>query len=97
MPNIVKLLCNNPAPPRRKPTAAELRIQAEVRQAAMKADGALRFGEHVMEGLVELDEHRRALAGDDPTLNILLAEIEAETVGQVKKIQRNLYGEWELP
>lgn len=97
MANGLMRLLGSPAEPRQKPTPAELLIRSDVREAAMKADGAIRFGEHVMDGLVELDEHRRALARDDATLNVLLAEVEAETVGQVKKIQRNLYGQWELP
>ncbi|MDQ1438347.1 MAG: hypothetical protein QOK43_1976 [Acidimicrobiaceae bacterium] len=95
--NLTRFFSGEPDPARRKLTAAELRIRNQVRSAAIQADGALRFGEHVMDGLVELDVHRRMLARDDPTLNVLLAEVEAETVGQVKKIQRNLYSQWELP
>ena len=95
--NIVKALLGGDEPKKPKPTSTEVQIRQDVREAAMKADGAIRIGEHIMDGLVELDAHRRELAGADQTLNVLLAEVEAETVGQVKKIQRNLYGQWELP
>lgn len=94
--SLVRLLRGDPdpKPPSQSPEAQE--IHREVQLAALRADGAIRMAEHVMDGLVDLDLHRRELAQGDPTLNILLAEIESEAAGQVKKQQRNLYGKWDL-
>lgn len=70
-------------------------ITDETRLTALQADAALALGGHIMEGVVNLDMHRRHLAKDDVTLNLLLAEIEAETVQQVKAVQRSLF-RWEF-
>ena len=41
-----------------------------------------------MDSVKEVDAYRRSLAGDDPTLNTLLAEVEMNHVNQVGRIQR---------
>lgn len=69
-------------------------IFSEVRNAVLRADGVIAFGAHVMEGLVDLDDHRKHLAQEDITRNLLLAEIESETVRQIKAIQRGLVNPW---
>lgn len=69
-------------------------VYDEVRLAAFKARGALELGAHVMDGVMELDEHRRELAGDDPVTVGLLAEIERQAINSAKAIQRNLYNRW---
>jgi len=66
----------------------------EVRLAALKADGAMALGAHLMEGLVGLDDQRRSLSGGDPITDALLMEIEASTIRQCKGIQNNLYNGW---
>lgn len=71
-------------------------IKNETRLTALQADAALALGGHIAEGVVDLDLHRRHLAKDDITLNLLLAEIESETVQQVKRIQRSLFNELAL-
>lgn len=62
-------------------------VYDDVHLAALRVQGAVALGGHIMDGIVELDEHRRSLAGDDPVLKTLLADIEAATVRQVKSIQ----------
>lgn len=78
-------------------TPAQRQVREDVRQAAMKANGAMVLTELIMEGLTDVDLHRRALSKGDATLNVILAEVEAEGIGQVKKIQRNLYSDWDKP
>jgi len=71
-------------------------VHDEVRLAAFKVDGALALGGHIMEGVVGLDEHRRALAKDDPVTTALLADIEQTAIFAAKKIQSNLYNDFGL-
>lgn len=71
-------------------------IYEEVRLAAFKVDGAVALSGRIMEELVYLNEHRRHLAAEDPTVNMMLADIQAETVRQVKKIQRGLFDDWDM-
>lgn len=41
-----------------------------------------------MDSVAEVDGHRRALAGDDPTLNGLLAQLEMNHAQHLGRIQR---------
>ena len=41
-----------------------------------------------MDSVAEVDSHRRALAGDDPTLNGLLAQLEMNHAQHLGRIQR---------
>lgn len=71
-------------------------VHNEVRLAALKSDGALALAAHVMEGIIGLDERRRALAQDDPVTNEMLVRIEMAAVGHINSIQLNLYNGWRL-
>jgi len=71
--------------------AMEIRIEA--RLTALQGDAAVALGGHLMAGMVELDRQRRHLAKEDVTLNLLLAEIEAETVQQVRRIHGSLFND----
>ena len=62
-----------------------------------KISAAVAVGEHAMSEITELDDHRVFLAAGDPTKNMLLAEFEAETVQQVKNLQRSLFNDWRMP
>lgn len=73
---------------------AARQAQYEVQLAAIEVDGAVALGSHIMGRLQSLDDVRRDVSGADPLLGILLADIEATTVRQVKDIQRNLYTQW---
>lgn len=66
-------------------------IKNETRLTALQADAALALGGHIMDGVVQLDRVRRDLAKEDVTLNLLLADIESETIQQVQNIQRSLF------
>lgn len=76
--------------------AAARAITDETRLTALQADAALALGGHIMDGVTDVDKHRRSLARDDVTLNMLLCEIEAETVQQVKAVQRSLFNRWDF-
>jgi hypothetical protein len=69
-------------------------VKGQVRHRRLQADGALALGAHVMDGLKELDNYRKQQAGDDVDINLLLGEIEAMTIRQVKHIQAALYDGW---
>lgn len=98
MANIIKAFLGIPEePPNQRITPAQQAIADRVREAATKAEGAIRLGEHIVDGLTDFDGHCRQLAGSDPRLNMVMAEIEAETIDQVKKIQRHLYSKWDMP
>lgn len=63
-----------------------------VQLAAIKADGALALGGHIMQGAVELDKLRQQLSKGDTAMNLLLSEIEATTISQAQSIQRSAFG-----
>jgi hypothetical protein len=67
------------------------RVYDDVRLSALKADGAFALGAHIMEGITDLDSHRRALAGGNQQLDAVLSAIELDTIRQVQGIQRGLY------
>lgn len=72
------------------------RTYDDVRLKALQADGAMALGGHIMEGLVGLDDTRKGLANGDPIVSTLLMEIEAESIRQVRSIQRGLNDAWGL-
>lgn len=76
----------------RELVAPAKRIYDQTRLAGLEVDAAVALGDHIMERLVRHDRRRRHLAQGDMTLNLLLADIEAETVEQVKRIQ-NRHGD----
>ncbi len=71
-------------------------VYDEVRIKAFQADGALALAGHIMEGILGLDQKRRTLAQDDPVTNALLADIQSQAMYQVKKIQANLFDDWNM-
>lgn len=71
-------------------------VYDEVRIKSFQADGALALAGHIMEGILGLDNRRRTLAQDDPITNALLADIQAQAMFQVKKIQAQLFDEWNM-
>lgn len=69
-------------------------LHDDVRLSALQVDGSLALAGHAMEGLLDLDAHRRLLAADDLSLHTLLGEIQQQAVAQVKRIQRDLFSDW---
>lgn len=64
--------------------------------AGLEVDATVALGDHIMERLVRHDHRRRHLAKGDVTINLILADIEAETVEQVKRIQIRQHDAWGL-
>lgn len=72
-------------------------IKRDVQIQAAKVDGAVALAGYSMEQVIKLDNHRAALAQEDPNRNLLLSEIEATALNQVKRIQAGLYDDaWGL-
>src|SRR4051812_6758024 len=69
-------------------------VTCQVQLTDYKIKGAAVVGVRFMDTAVEVDAHRRELAGDDVGLNMLLGEIEANFVRQGKRIQNGLYDEF---
>jgi hypothetical protein len=71
------------------------RQSAEVARTAIitgqKVQATFRLGRLVMDETVELDRSRQELAGNDPGLNALLCNIEASTIQEAQRIQRNAF------
>lgn len=66
-------------------------IYDETRVAGLKATATLALASHMMEGISELDQHRKRLAGDDPMLNALLGQIEMGAIRKLSGIQTSLF------
>ena len=71
-------------------------VSDDVRLRAFKVEGALALAGHIMEGVVGLDNRRRAMAQNDPITTALLADIQARALLQVQKIQAGLFEDWDL-
>lgn len=54
------------------------------------------LGCHLMEGLVDVNNHRRRLAQGDASREVMLGEVQAVVFAQCMKIQRGLYDGWKL-
>jgi len=71
-------------------------VYDEVRIKSFQADGALALAGHIMEGVVGLDARRQALSQGDPITNALLADIQTQAMFQVRKIQAQLFDDWNM-
>jgi hypothetical protein len=92
---LMKYTKGEPAPLRDRRVAKQAKkVYDEVRLSALQMNGATALAAHTMETLMELDAHRRRLAGDDPVTNQMLVEIELTAVRQVGRIQSNLFNQW---
>lgn len=73
-------------------TALDTRVVVhQTRKAMLQELGARRLARAVMEGVVEVNNYRYELGGDDPLVHQLLGEVQGTYNGQVKVIQRSLY------
>lgn len=66
-------------------------IVAEVQLAGRRAEGQIAFAGHVMQGLTELNAYKRQLAQDDPSLSLILSEIEMNAARACSRVQRDLF------
>lgn len=80
----------------RQVAAMAKRVYDEVRLKAMEADGAMALGGHMMEGLTALNAKRQSLSNGDPMVDVMLAEVMANTIRQCKNIQNGLFDSWGL-
>lgn len=69
--------------------AAVRNIVFDARESRIKIDAAAAVTVHLMERAVDLDNHRRNLAGNDPTLNAVLTRIELGFVTKGEQYQRD--------
>lgn len=69
---------------------AAVAIVTEAKLAALQVDVESAVTERVMDRATALDQHRKALAGDDPLLNELLKRIEFQFVLKGQAHVRNL-------
>jgi hypothetical protein len=75
-----------------KVTGQAKKVYDRVRLADFEARGIIALAGDVMEGVSELDEQRKKLAGNDAGLNAVLGQIELEAMNQVTQIVRNVRG-----
>lgn len=61
-----------------------------VRLSGLKAEGVTALAAKSMDIVAGLDEHRRQLAGENPVLDQMLAELELIAFGKVRTINSNL-------
>jgi len=78
-----------PTRQQRAHNAAVQSIVYEAKETRLKVDAAAAVTAYVMDRAVDLDTHRRNLAGDDPTLNAVLTRIELGFVTKGEQYQRD--------
>lgn len=71
-------------------------IRSETKIAAVKVDASAALAGRIMERVVDIDEYRRALAGNDETLNAALTRIELGFIAKAERIQRGMGSEFGL-
>lgn len=71
-------------------------VVGTIQLAGLKSEGIAALAGKIMQDIAELDNHRRALAGDDPVLNKLLGEIELNAARQMGRIQNSTFSKWGL-
>lgn len=67
-------------------------ITEEVKLAGLQVDASVALAAHVMQAVTQLDEHRKALAGEDVTLNLALSEVMMTSLRQVQALQQGNNG-----
>lgn len=78
-----------PSRDERAHAVAVRRIVHEAKETRLKVDAAAAVTAYLMDRAVDLDNHRRNLAGDDPTLNAVLTRIELGFVAKGEQYQRD--------
>ena len=72
------------------------RLVNETKFAGLRLDAEAALTGRIMERAVDLDHHRKALAGDDPALNAVLMRIELGFADKGIRIQKSLGSEFPL-
>ncbi|MBO0983658.1 hypothetical protein [Rathayibacter sp. SD072] len=68
-------------------SSAVRKVVYDARESKLKIDAAAAVTAHLMDRAVDLDNHRRNLAGNDPTLNAVLTRIELGFVAKGEQYQ----------
>lgn len=63
-------------------------VSRDTREAALRMDAEAAVAARFMDRAVDLDNHRKALAGDDPVLNAVLMRIELGFMFKGERHQR---------
>lgn len=66
-------------------------VLAEANLAALKVDAVAYVARETQERLVDLDSHRRSLAGSDEVLNGLLAEVELNFLRKAMSLTSSMF------
>ncbi|MGK2875488.1 MAG: hypothetical protein ACSLEW_07585 [Nocardioides sp.] len=85
-----------PAREQRQHNNAVARVVADTQLTAVQTDAEAALTGRIMERVVDIDGYRRALAGNDETLNAVLTRIEMGFIAKAERIQRNFGSEFGL-
>ena len=85
-----------PAREQKQHNSAVARVVADTKLTAVKVDAEAALTGRMMERVVDLDDYRRALAGNDETKNAILTRLEMSFINRVERIQRSFGSEFGL-
>lgn len=68
----------------------------ETQFAGLRVDAEAALTGRIMERAVDIDQYRKALAGNDETLNMVLTRIELNFVDKAQRVQRCFGSEFPL-
>ena len=85
-----------PAREQRQHEGALARVVADTQLTATKVDAEAALTGRIMERVVDIDGYRRALAGNDESLNAVLTRIEMGFIAKAERVQRNFGSEFGL-
>lgn len=66
-------------------------VYEDVHETVLRERGGFAIAGDIMEGVADLNQHRRRLAGDDPGLNMELLDIELEAIHGARHELRSYY------
>jgi hypothetical protein len=66
-------------------------IQEEVETAEDVVNGVYEVYESAMDGMAELDDHRKGLAGRDQALNMILGQMELDARKKIRRVVSGIF------
>lgn len=85
-----------PSKDERQANRAVANLVRETKLAGLKVDAEAALTGRIMERVVDIDQYRKSLAGNDETLNMVLLRVEVGYVEKVQRIQKNFGSEFPL-
>ncbi len=85
-----------PSREERQHSKAVANLVRETKFAGLKVDAEAALTGRIMERAVDLDQYRHQIAGGDPLLDSILAQIEAGYITKALRIQREFGSEFGL-